>query len=98
MDKIRGAFFRDAQGSEWLDVGSRTIFTSSRCPPLWISVLQLSLFVHDVALRTWLVDQTLLEHDLSALLLRALAVGRQTTIRVDRVCSRHGERRFDEPF
>jgi hypothetical protein len=50
--KIRGTFFRDAQGFGRLDTGSRAGFTSSRPPPPWTSVFQFSLFLYDcVALR-----------------------------------------------
>ena len=46
--KIRGAFFKDAQGSGRLDAGSRAGFTSSRPPSPWTSVFQFSLFLYDV--------------------------------------------------
>ena len=36
--KIRGAFFRGAQGFGRLDAGSRAGSTSSRPPPPWTSV------------------------------------------------------------
>ena len=45
--KIRGAFYRNAQGFGRLDAGSRAGFTGSRLSPPWISVLQFSLFLHD---------------------------------------------------
>ena len=47
-----------------------------------------------------LVDQNGLERDLSALLLRTLAVGRRQKIdSIEVSCSRYyGVRRFDEPF
>ena len=41
-------FFRDAQGFERLDAGSRAGFTSLRPPPPWTSVFQFSLFLNDV--------------------------------------------------
>ena len=43
-------FFKDAQGFERLDAGSRAGFTttSSRPPPPWTSVFQFSLFLYDV--------------------------------------------------
>ena len=41
-------FFRDAQGFERLDAGSRISFASSRAPPSWTSVFQCSLFLYDV--------------------------------------------------
>ena len=75
-------FFRDAQQQAFgrLDAGSRAGFTSSRPPPPWTSVFQISLFsVQCVALRN--VDLLLkinwLERDLSGLLLRTMVVGRQ---------------------
>ena len=46
--KIRGAFFRNAQGFGRLDDGSRVGFTSSRPPPPWTSVFQFSLSLYDV--------------------------------------------------
>ena len=46
--KIRGGFFKDAQGFERLDAGSRAGFTSSRPPPWTSSVFQFSLFLYDV--------------------------------------------------
>ena len=45
---IRGAFFKDVQGSGLLDAGSRAGFTSSRPPSPWTSVFQFSLFLYDV--------------------------------------------------
>ena len=45
--KVRGAF-KDAQGFGRLDAGSRADFTSSRPPPRWISIFQLSLFLYHV--------------------------------------------------
>ena len=39
-------FFRDAQGFGRLDAGPRAGFTSSRPPPPWTSVFQLSLFLY----------------------------------------------------
>ena len=45
--KIRGAF-KNAQGFERLDAGSRAGFTSSRPPPPWTSIFQFSLFLYDV--------------------------------------------------
>ena len=45
--KIRGAFFKDAQGFGRLDAGSRAGLTSSRLPA-WTSVFQFSLFLYDV--------------------------------------------------
>ena len=41
-------FFKDAQGFGRLDAGSRAGFTTSRPPPPWTSVFQLSLFLYDV--------------------------------------------------
>ena len=38
-----GLFFKGAQGFGHLDAGSRVGFTSSRPPPPWTSVFQLSL-------------------------------------------------------
>ena len=75
--KNRGAFFKDAQGFGRLDTGSLAGFTSSRPQPPWTSVLQFSLFLHDVCglENLGLADQNRLERDLSALLLRTLAVG-----------------------
>ena len=46
--KIRGAFFKDAQGFGRLDAGSRAGFTSSRPPPPWTSVFHFSLFLYNV--------------------------------------------------
>ena len=43
--KIRGEFFRDAQGFGRVDAGSRAGFTSSRLPPPWTSVFQFSIFL-----------------------------------------------------
>ena len=40
-------FFKDAQGFERLDAGSRAGFTSSRLPPPWSSVFQFYLFLYD---------------------------------------------------
>ena len=48
MGKIRGAFFRDAQGFGWPDAGSRAGFIGSRPPPPWTSVFHFSLFLYDV--------------------------------------------------
>ena len=67
--KIRGAFFRDAQGLGRLDTGSCAGFTTSRPPPPW-TVLEVR------PEKLGLVDQNGLERDLSVLLLRTLAVGR----------------------
>ena len=41
-------FFRDAQGFGRLNVGSRAGFTSSRSPPPWTSVFQVSLFLYEL--------------------------------------------------
>ena len=41
-------FFKDAQGFEQLDAGSRADFISSRPPPSWTSVFQYSSFLYDV--------------------------------------------------
>ena len=52
--KIRGAFFKDAQGFRRLDAGLRAGFTSSRPPPPWTSIFHVSIFlifVRCVALR-----------------------------------------------
>ena len=46
--KIRGAFFKDAQGFDRLDAGSRAGFTSPRPPPPWTLEFQFSLFLYDV--------------------------------------------------
>ena len=47
-------FFRDAQGLGWLEAGSSAGFTSSRPPPPWTSVFQISLFLYDARPRkTW---------------------------------------------
>ena len=46
--KIRGGFFKDAQGFGRLDAGSRAGFTSSRPPPPWTSVFQFFLFLYNV--------------------------------------------------
>ena len=46
--KIRGGFFKDAQGFERLDAGSRAGFTRSRPPPPWTSVFQFSFFLYDM--------------------------------------------------
>ena len=46
--KIRGAFFRDAQGFGRLDADSRAGFTSSRPPPPWPSEFHFSLILYDV--------------------------------------------------
>ena len=78
--KIRGAFFRDAQGVGRLDAGSRAGLTSSRPPPPWTSVFQFPFFLYKVMCgleKLGLVDQNCLERDLSTLLLRTLAVGRR---------------------
>ena len=47
--KIRGFFFKDSQGFERLDAGSRAGFTSSRPPPPWTSVFQFSLFLYTMS-------------------------------------------------
>ena len=44
MDKISGAFSRDAQGFGRLDDGKRAVFTSLRAPPLLTLVLRFSFF------------------------------------------------------
>ena len=41
-------FFRDAQGFERLDAGSRAGFISSRPPPPWTSIFQFCLFLYGV--------------------------------------------------
>ena len=41
-------FFKDAQGFGRLDAGSSAGFTSSRPPPPWTSVFQLSLLLYNV--------------------------------------------------
>ena len=46
--KILRAFFWDVQGFGRLKSGSRAGFTGSGPPSLWSSVLQFSLFLHDV--------------------------------------------------
>ena len=56
-----------------LDAGSRAGFTSSRPPSLWTSEFQFSLFFCMCGLE----KLGLVERDLSALLLRTLAVGRR---------------------
>ena len=72
-------FFRDAQGFGRLDAGSPAGFTSSRPPPTWKWVFQFSLFLNYVwpFEKLGLNDQNWLERNLSALLLRTLAVGRR---------------------
>ena len=44
--KIRGFFFRDAQGFGRLDASSRAGFSSSRPPPRWTSVFHFSVFLY----------------------------------------------------
>ena len=71
-------FFRDAQDVGRLDASLRVGFTCSRPPPPWTSVFQFSLFLYMCSLeKLGLVDQNWLERNLSALLLRTLAVGRR---------------------
>ena len=75
-------FFRDAQGFGRLDAGSCAGFISSRPPSPWISVFRFSIFFLYCTMcdleKLELVDQNCLEHNnLSALLLRTLAVGRR---------------------
>ena len=71
-------FFKDAQGFGRLDAGSRAGFTSSRPPPPWTSVFQISLFLYDVwpweTLNCW---SKLVGTCSSDLLLRTLVVGRR---------------------
>ena len=71
-------FSRDAQGFKRLDAGSCAGFTSSRPPPLWTLIFRFFYFCMTYGLeKLGLVDQNYLERDLSALLLRTLAVGRR---------------------
>ena len=72
-------FFRDAQDFGRLDAGSRAGFTSSRPPPPWTSVFFSHFFFCMMCglEKLGLVDQNWLERDLSALLLRTLAVSRR---------------------
>ena len=55
-------FFKDAQGFERLDAGSRAGFTSSRPPPPWTSVFQFPFFCTMCGLeKLGIVDQNWLE-------------------------------------
>ena len=76
--KIRGAFYRDAQGFGRLDNGLRAGFTSSKSHHHGPRYFNFSYFYMTCGLeKLGLVDQNRLERSLSALLLRTLAVGRR---------------------
>ena len=70
--------FMDSKDFGQLDAGSRGGFTSSRPPPSWTSVSQFLYFCTICGLeKLRLVDQNGLKRNLSAYLLRTLAVGRR---------------------
>ena len=75
--KIPGGFFKDAPGFVQLDAGSQVSFAGSRSLPPMDLDTSMFPFVPDGLKKPGLVDRNLLERDLSALLLRALAVGRR---------------------
>ena len=78
--KIRGTFSRmDRALNGWMLARALASAAQGRPPPPWTLVFPFSLFLYAMCglEKLGLVDQNWLERDVSALLLRRLAVGRQ---------------------